>query len=208
MQQVPVARSASGSPGTVVLGRRYPLYSLMAASESVPTDKKLDELYDLIGDIETPMMTTRRPDGGMSTRPMATQTQAGIGDLHFVTDIDSTKVAELRGDAHVSLGYFDPGSYEWVAVAGRATVMQDRAKIEELYQPDWRAWFGDEGGARDGSATDPRLALIVVDAESVSYMRAKHSKPVALFQIAKGAITGEQPDLGRTATMSDAELPS
>lgn len=94
-----------------------------------------------------------------------------------------------------------------MTVAGRATVSQDRAKIRELYLPDWRAWFGDEGGAEDGGPDDPRLALIVVDAESVRYLRAKHSKPVARFQIAKGRVTGEQPDLGRTETPSDAELP-
>jgi general stress protein 26 len=33
----------------------------------------VDELYDLIEDIEIAMMTTRRPDGRLVSRPMATQ---------------------------------------------------------------------------------------------------------------------------------------
>lgn len=32
----------------------------------------------------------------------------------------------------------------------------------------WKAWFGDEGGARDCGPDDPRLALILVDATDAS----------------------------------------
>jgi len=37
------------------------------------TTKKLDELYALIDGIEIAMFTTRRPDGQLVSRPMATQ---------------------------------------------------------------------------------------------------------------------------------------
>ncbi len=177
-------------------------------AQTTPTDKKIDELYDLIGDMEIAMMTTRLPDGSLVTRPMATQTQAGIGDLYFVTDINSDKVRELKQNDDVNLGYLDNGSYEWVSVSGKATISQDRAKIKSLYQPDWKAWFEDEGGAKDGTPDDPRLALIVVDANRVRYMKAKHSKPVTLFEIAKGMLTGGTPDLGREESLGDSELPS
>ena len=36
-------------------------------------DKPLDELYALIDKIEMAMLTTRRPDGRLVSRPMATQ---------------------------------------------------------------------------------------------------------------------------------------
>ena len=169
--------------------------------------KKIDELYALIEDMEIAMMTTRAPGGQLRTRPMATQTQAGIGDLYFVTDIYSDKVAELRHDPHVNLGYYSASTYEWVSVSGVAEISQDRAKIRELYQPDWRAWFGDEGGERDGGPDDPRLALIVVDCEAVRYSKAKRARPVALFEYVKGMATGTQPDLSREERLGDAELP-
>jgi general stress protein 26 len=170
------------------------------------TEKKMKELYELIDGMETAMMTTRAPSGRLVTRSMATQQQEEDADLWFVTNIEADKIDDLQHDPNVNLGYYDSGSKEWVSVSGKATITQDRAKIRELYQPDWKAWFGDEGGERDGGPDDPRLALIFVDAETVHYMKAKHSKPVTLFEIAKGIVTGEQPDLGRTEELSEREL--
>lgn len=176
----------------------------MNASPS--TSKKLDELYDLIDSMEIAMMTTRRADGHLVTRPMATQDRGPLSDLWFVTNIEADKTDEIEHDPHVNLGYLDSGSMEWVSVSGTATISQDRAKIHELYEPDWKMWFGDEGGTRDGGPDDPRLALIFVDAHTVHYMKAKHSKPVTLFELAKGFVTGTQPDLGREERLSEDEL--
>lgn len=176
------------------------------AADETPTVKKIDELYGLIDQIETALMTTRRPDGRLVTRPMATQKRGPDADLWFVTDVEAHKVDELEHDPNICLGYFSGKTYEWVSVSGTATVTQDRAKIHELYQPDWKAWFGDEGGNRDGGPDDPRLALIFVDADSVHYMKAKHTRPVTLFEIARGVLTGTQPDVGREEQLDGAEL--
>src|SRR5215216_633474 len=99
--------------------------------------KKIDELYELIEDIGTAMFTTRRNDGRLMSRPMATQKRNPIADLWFVTDVESHKLEELEYDSNVNLGYFDTKTREWVSVSGTATISTDRAKIRELYQPDW-----------------------------------------------------------------------
>ncbi|HEX5787530.1 MAG TPA: pyridoxamine 5'-phosphate oxidase family protein [Woeseiaceae bacterium] len=170
------------------------------------TTKKLDELYDLIDDMEIALMTTRRPDGALVTRPMATQESGTLADIWFVTSNETHKVDELRADPNVSLGYFDDGSKEWVSVSGTASLVQDREKIRELYQPDWKAYFEDEGGERDGGPGDPRLALICVDVHSVHYMKAKFSKPRTLFEIARGMVTGKAAELGREERLTEPQL--
>lgn len=147
----------------------------------VSTGKKLDELYALIDGIEIAMFTTRRPDGHLVSRPMATQERVTGADLWFVTDVSSNKLDELQTDPHVNLAYYNMKSREWVSVAGTAIVTQDRNMIEELYKPDWKAWFGDEGGARDGGPGDPRLALILVEAHSVEYLVVDKPRPIVLF---------------------------
>ncbi len=73
--------------------------------------------------------------------------------------ISSQKLGELATDAHVNLAYYNLKSREYVSVAGNATVTQDRALIHDFYKPDWKAWFGDEGGERNGGPDGPRLAL-------------------------------------------------
>ena len=167
------------------------------------TTKKLDELYDLIEGIEIAMFTTRRPDGHLVSRPMATQERVSGTDLWFVTDVSSNKLDELETDPHVNLAYYNLKSREWVSVAGIASITQDRNLIKELYKPDWKAWFGDEGGDRNGGPDDPRLALILVEAHSVEYLKVDKPKPVVLFELAKGWLTGEQVEPGEIHELSE-----
>jgi general stress protein 26 len=173
--------------------------------DNTSTEKKLDELYGLIDGMEVALMTTRRSDGRLVTRPMATQDRGPLADLWFVTDIEAHKVEELEADPNVCLGYYDSKSREWVSVSGTARISQDRAKIHELYAPDWKIWFADEGGARDGGPDDPRLALILVDAHSVHYMKSS-PKVKVLFEIARSFATGDAPELGREEQLAPHEL--
>lgn len=175
-------------------------------SEATPTEKKLDELYELIEDMEIALMTTRRADGLLVTRPMATQQHNPTADLWFVTNIETWKVDELRNDPNVNLGYYNNSTREWVSVSGVATISQDRAKIRELHQPDWKIWFSDQGGDRNGGPEDPRLALILVEAQAVHYMKAKYSRPRALFEYVRGMMTGTDPDIGREEHLEGDEL--
>jgi general stress protein 26 len=175
-------------------------------SEHVSSEKKLEDLYDLIDGIEIAMFTTRRGDGHLVSRPMATQERTSGCDLWFVTDGDANKLDELESDPHVNLAYYKDRTREWVSVSGTATITRDRELIRELYEPDWRAWFGDEGGDRDGGPDDPRLTLILVEAHSVFYLKVDKPKPVVLFEVMKGIITGSPPNVGAQRELREHEL--
>jgi len=155
-----------------------------------------EKLYDLIEDIETAMFTTRRADGRLVSRPMATQKQSGGADLWFVTMRSSEKLIELGEDPHVNLAYYKDRTREWVSISGTARIVDDREKVRELYQPDWRAWFGDEGGPNDGTPDDPRMVLIGVDIDMAMYLEVNKPQAVVLFEVVKGIITGSTPDVG------------
>ncbi|HET7231579.1 MAG TPA: pyridoxamine 5'-phosphate oxidase family protein [Longimicrobium sp.] len=175
-------------------------------AEPVPADKKLNDLYKLVDGISVAMFTTRRLDGRLVSRPMQTQERDAIADFWFVTDGDSDKLDELQHDPHVNLSYYRDRTREWVSVSGIARISHDREQIRRLYKPDWRAWFGDEGGERDGGPGDPRLTLVLVDADSVIYMKSDTPTPVVLFEMVKGMITGQQPDVGSVREVSGSEL--
>ena len=177
-----------------------------ANRDNAPLGKKIEDLYALIDGIEIAMFTTRRPDGHLVSRPMATQTQAEGADLWFVTDIESNKLDELRFDPQVNLAYYRDRTREWVSVSGTAMVSLDRMAIHELYRPDWKAWFGDEGGRRDGGPDDPRLALILVDVHSVTYMKVDKPKPLVLFEMVKGMVTGTPPNIGKEREVSGGDV--
>jgi general stress protein 26 len=156
----------------------------------------IEKLYDRIEDIEIAMMTTRRTDGHLGSRAMATQRRADEADIWFVTRDGSGKIADLEFDPHVNLSYYKDRTREWVSVSGIATISRDRAKIHELYAPDWKMWFGEEGDPRHGTQDDPRMVLIGVDVHGAVFLEMDKPQPVVLFELVKGWVTGEEPDLG------------
>ena len=168
-------------------------------------NKKLEQFYDLIEDIDTAMFTTRREDGHLVSRPMANQAASAGADLWFVTYEGADKLTDLATDPHVNLSYYKDRTREWVSVSGIAKPSTDRKKIRELYRPDWRAWFGDEGGEADGSAEDPRIVLIGVDIEMATFMEVNKPQPIILFELVKGIVTGKRQEMGKTQHVTRAE---
>ena len=172
----------------------------------VPLEKKLEDLYKLIDGIETAMLTTRRQDGSLVSRAMQTQRRTAGVDLWFMSNWFAEKLDEIATNPNVNVSYYRYRTREWVSVSGRAIISRDRNLIRGLYQPDWKAWLGDEGGERDGSAEDPRIALILVSAESVTYSKQDRPTPVVLFNIVKSMITGQPPKVADLREVSAEEL--
>jgi general stress protein 26 len=157
---------------------------------------EFEKFYALVEDINTAMMTTRRSDGHLRSRAMANQRRAAGADLWFVTTDGSAKLADLAQDPHLNLSYYRDSNREWVSVSGTAAISQDRAKIRELYAPDWKMWFPDEGDPRHGSPDDPRMVLIGVTVHAAEFLEVNKPRPVLLFELVKGWLTGSEPELG------------
>ena len=157
---------------------------------------ELEKFYSLVEDIKVAMMTTRRADGHLRSRAMANQRRAAGADLWFVTSEGSAKLDDLRADHHVNLSYYRDGNSEWVSVSGTAALSKDRQKISELYEPDWKMYFSEEGDPRHGTPDDPRLVLIGVTVHAAEFLEVNKPKPVILFELVKGWITGAEPKIG------------
>lgn len=173
----------------------------------VSLEKKLDDLYKLIDGIETAMVTTRHGDGSLVSRAMQTQRRTSGSDLWFMTNIESEKFEDIARDPHVNVSYYKDRTREWVSVSGRAILSRDRDLIDSLYQPDWKIWLGDEkDGKRDGGPHDPRIALILVEADTVHYTKKDRPTPMILFAMAKAMITGEPPKVADVRELGRSEL--
>src|SRR5439155_14891176 len=115
-------------------GRRARFGMSSAHRKDMTPSKKIDDLYDLIDGIETAMFTTRRPNGELVSRPMATQSRIEGTDLWFVTNVETHKLEELAVDPHVNCAYYNNKSHEWVSVSGVAHISKNRNRIRQLYQ--------------------------------------------------------------------------
>ena len=150
-----------------------------------------DKLAELIKDIRFAMFTTHKPGSGhLHSRPMTTQNKRIDDDaLWFFMSRSGDPVAEFEGDAQVNVSYANPGSDTYVSVSGIATIVDDAAKKQQLWNKAAEAWF------KDG-VNDPDLALVRVRIEHADYWDVKESKLVQLYKTAEAAITGKPPKLG------------
>lgn len=157
---------------------------------------ELKTLYDMIDELDTAMLVTRRRDGHLVSRAMATQKRVPGADLWFVTTEGSSKIGELESDPHVNLAYYKDRTREWISVSGLARISRDRATIAALYEPDWKIWFPDEGDPRHGTADDPRMVLVGVEVHSAVFLEVNKPQPVVLYEMVKGWFSGKMPDIG------------
>ena len=164
------------------------------SEENLSGQAGLKKIGELIKDIRIAMMTTAATDGSFDSRPMATQKTEFDGTVYFLTRQESGKVQELADDAHVSLLYADPGDSKFVTVKGKATVYRDQAKIEELWNPMYKAWF-------PAGETDPAIAILRVTVHEAQYWEASSSKLVRGLKYVAAAATGGKVDIGTQGTV-------
>ena len=164
---------------------------------------ELEKFYALVEDMEIAMMTTRRSDGHLRSRAMATQKRAEGADLWFVTRDDTPKLRDLAQDPHVNLSYYNDSKREWVSVSGTAVISRDPQKIRELYEVDWKLWFDEEGDPRHGTPEDPRMVLIGVTVHAAEFLEVNKPTPVILYELVKGWLTGEEPQIGEMHQLTE-----
>jgi general stress protein 26 len=151
----------------------------------------VDKLRELVQDIRVAMFTTALPDGTLRSRPMMTQRTDFDGTFWFFSAWESGKVHELMQNAHANLAFAAPDDGRFVSVSGRASVVRDRRKAEELWHASYRAWF-------PRGLDDPNLSLLRVDVDSAEYWDAPSGKMVQLAGLVRAAVTGQpyHPDAG------------
>lgn len=160
-----------------------------SAGDNANLNDTIEKVRELIKGINFAMMTTAREDGTLHSRPMATQRFEFDGNLWFFTGRASTKVKEIKADQHVNLSYADPDGNRYLSIAGRASIVRDRAKAKELWNPFYRTWF-------PKGLDDPNLALMKVKVESAEVWDSPSSMMVHLYGIVKATLTGKRPKVG------------
>lgn len=165
-------------------------------TENTTRAEALKKLGELIRGMRVAMLTTVAENGHLRSRPLATQETPLENDefLWFFTCGQSEKVGEIEHEHQVNLAYAAPDDNRYVSIAGRATVVQDRDKIEELWSPILKAWFP------DGVET-PGLTLLRVAPAEAEYWDATSSRMVLLAGLIKSVVSGESFRPGENKTI-------
>lgn len=161
--------------------------------ETIQRGQAWEKLWSLVRDIHTCMMTTQ--DGEvLRSRPMAGHASANEGELWFFTKASSHKTDEIEDQHQVNLAFANPDKQEFVSISGRAGLVRDRQKIDELWNGYVSAWF-------PNGKDDPDVALIRVDVEEAEYWDGPASRMVQLWRLAAAKARSREPDMGENVKL-------
>lgn len=161
----------------------------MSATALVPTED-LKKFRELIKDIDFCMLTTIDERGDLHSRPMSSNGEIDDNaDLWFFTGASSLKVSEINDTPRVNVSFADPQNQHYISVTGRAHLVRDRKKIDELWKPQFTMWFPE-------GKDDPNVALLRVKIEKAEYWDSPSSTISFVMNLVSALVTGDAQDSG------------
>ena len=152
----------------------------------------LTQLGQLIENISVAMLTNQDSDGTLVSRPMSPLEMDVNGAIWFFTDVNSSKVDQLR---KVNLSFADTARASFVSLAGHGELEADPAHIRQLWTPFMKPWFPD-------GPDSPNLALLKFVPETAEYWDAPHSKMVRMAAMAASVVAGKPIGMGDHDTLT------
>jgi len=148
----------------------------------------IEKIKSLAGKAGSCFMCTKIETGkSFSSRPMAPEKIDDAGNFWFLSASDSHKNLELEKDPSVQL-LFQGSSYsDFLSVYGKAEISRDKAKIDELWDPQMKTWFTE-------GKDDPRITVIKVRPTEGYYWDIKTNMLIAMAKRLYGAVVGETYD--------------
>ena len=139
------------------------------------------KLVELLRDMPIAMLTTLGSTGPR-TVPMARQEVEPDAELWFITARDTDHVRAVEQESHVVLTFSSRDA--WVALTGQADVVDDEARLAELWNTFAEAWL-------PGGPEDPQAVLLRVVVEQAEFWDTPGGRIASLVSFAKTKLTGE-----------------
>jgi general stress protein 26 len=140
---------------------------------------------ELVKDVNICMFTTIDSDNQISSRPMFTSSIDEEGNVWFFTNEFSEKINEVSKDNIVNLIYSHPVKNIYANVRGTCSLVIDKNKMEELWDPKLKHWFPEE-------LADPKICLVKVATESALYWNHSASKMGLFFHMIRSITKGDK----------------
>src|ERR1700733_2508749 len=152
------------------------------------TTNQIDHVWQIAEKIKVCMLTTLSGDR-MRARPMHSIADQAANCLWFITEQRGAKEEEINTAPDVCLAFADTSSNSYLSVAGRAEMLRDAAKAQELWSSEAQAWW-------PNGPTDPDVRVLRVLLESAEYWDTRGNSITVALRLAAARISGNPPDLG------------
>ena len=152
--------------------------------------EELQELAGLIKDIRVAMLTTQAANGWLVSRPLHTRDTGFDGELWFFVAVESGKVDELLAHPQVNVAYVDPGEQHYVSIAGEASIVRDRERIDALWNDKLDTLYF------KGGKDDPSLVLLRVLVQTAEVWNAGDNALSRAYNFVSAMVTGDGERMG------------
>jgi len=152
------------------------------------------KLVDLIQDFDNAMLVTKTDDGSLDARPMAVAEATDNGELWFVSDRNSGKIADLMLDRDVAVTM--QSSSKFVTLSGECRVVDDQSKVDSLWNDAWKVWFPE-------GKSDPSIVLLKIEPARGEYWDNSGATGVKyMIKAGKAYLQGERAETDESINAS------
>ena len=125
--------------------------------------EQMDKLQAMVKDIKYTMMTTRTHEDHLHSCPMnTTETSIGAKEIWFIGHSPSETVDNIKKNPEVNLAYVSQDDKNYLSITGRAELVEDKEKLDELWSVLYNAYF-------EKGIEDPKVQLIKVVPHGAEY---------------------------------------
>ncbi|USQ74760.1 pyridoxamine 5'-phosphate oxidase family protein [Ornithinimicrobium cryptoxanthini] len=144
------------------------------------------KVHEMISGMDIAMLTTvdsSSSEGRLTSRPLSTQVAEDDGDVLFLVRSSSAAAADVRADPRVNVAYSSMKA--WVSLAGTASLVEDRALVEQL-------WSKGADLFMEGGSDNPDNVVLRVSADTAHYWGGDSLLGTAVSTLR--AVTGRDSD--------------
>lgn len=156
--------------------------------KNLRAEEAVAKIRELVEQAETCFFCTGlNQPGPFNTRPMTALKVDDLGNIWFLSAIDSHKNKDIAENPHVQLLFRGKTYSDFLSLSGEALLTRDQQIIKELWNPLIKTWFTE-------GQTDPRITVIKFVPDQGYYWDTKHGVVVSFAKQIAGAITGQTLD--------------
>jgi general stress protein 26 len=146
----------------------------MSATSSPATYDAIVKLRDQLKSIRFGMLTSLGSEGDLYSRPMTQQELDDNGSLWFFTSDDQPLAHQLSVNPQANITFTDPASDLYISLAGEASLLKDRGRAQQLWNPAVAVWYPE-------GVDDPHLTLIRFDISTAEIWDVDSNQMQQLF---------------------------
>jgi general stress protein 26 len=163
--------------------------------ENLNREDGIIKLKKMVDDVKYCFFSTDlKNENEPTSTVMTAQTVDDQGNIWFVSGINSDRNQDIKSNNKVQLYFSCPEKDTYLTVVGNASIIIDKAKFAELWNPSLKIWFQD-------GIDDKNISLLKVETKTANYWDNESGKMINFYKMISAVLTGDSLDTASHGTI-------